>query len=555
MNSRLWPDVRLFLLVLTLMAAPTNISFATATDIGTLTRGTPYTTTQRVDDAGTTYTVWYKYTAVTGDTELSVFGYGGTSYTATVTFWTDASTQYLSNSTTDRPSQIPVTPGTTYAFKFTPPGGNPSPATLTLTVELGPDDQLAAGQIAINDSTDGYPVVVMDPSSGEPISFHHPFAAGEGVRVLQSGIVCAVDAFNAPEGPRLYNPDLTLRATPTMPATNYVRGMGTNQIDTFWAVRCEGVANCTAVSIDRDGVASAPLDLGNTSYTSGVTPQADNTAVYGIRGTVINKITNPGGVVSALITVDATFAFACPPMMMTDDTLLVAYEKAATTAYVKRFSLSGTLLNTFTLTGVTGLVVEQLFADPADPDYFWVWYQSTTDNFFRRITVSSGAYTEVNWVKFVEGDYQDAVSATPRAMFGADFSCVPFIPRGTAETETFTIRRQRRFLAPTSPDHKFMQLPRLEVLMRTGIGLTPGPSGSPVQGEDPQVMFRFSKDGGLTWIPERDASAGAIGQYKDRVYWVRPTGNYRDGVIEITTSDPVDYQFLAAIADPKEGLS
>ncbi|HEX7795851.1 MAG TPA: hypothetical protein VF456_15925, partial [Vicinamibacterales bacterium] len=262
------------------MAAPTNISFATAIDIGTMPTGT-YTTTQDVAFGGTTYEVWYKYTAIANDTELSVFGYGGGgSYTAQVTFWLDASTGYLNNNAIDCPSQIPITAGTTYAFKFTPPGGNPSPALLSLTVTRGPQTQLATGQIAINDSEDGYPVTVMDPATAQPVSYHHPFVSGESVMVLQSGIICAADI----PGDRvvLYNPDLRVRSAPTMPAAGYHSCVGTNQIDSFWVGKDGGAGHAFMVLLQPDGTFGTPIDLGSSGLKS-LAPNQDNSLVYFIK--------------------------------------------------------------------------------------------------------------------------------------------------------------------------------------------------------------------------------------------------------------------------------
>ncbi len=124
-------------------------------------------------------------------------------------------------------------------------------------------------------------------------------------------------------------------------------------------------------------------------------------------------------------------------------------------------------------------------------------------------------------------------------------------------TETVTIRRERRFLLPSSPDNKNVQIPTLELLMRTGIGLTPAAwDGANVpQGANPQVMMRISKDGGKTWGPERWRSAGAIGRYLTRVRWLRATGNYRNAVMEIVVTDPVDWQLLAVLGTPIEGSS
>src|SRR4029078_2102586 len=108
---------------------------------------------------------------------------------------------------------------------------------------------------------------------------------------------------------------------------------------------------------------------------------------------------------------------------------------------------------------------------------------------------------------------------------------------------------QRRFLLPSSPSNKNMRIPTLQLLCRTGIGLTPGPrTNPPVLGSDPQIMLRISKDGGKTWGAERWRSLGQIGHYKDRVRWLQATGNYRNAVVELTISDPVDVQWLAMLA-------
>lgn len=534
------------------MAAPTNISFATATDLGT---SLPVTITQRADDAGTTYTLWFSYTAQTGDTEISVFPFGDlVTYTPDVTFWLDASTQYLSNNAQNRPSQIPVTPGVTYGIKIHPNGGNPSPANLTLLVQLGPDDPLATGQIAINDSTDGYPVVVMNPSTAAPVSFHHPFAAGEGVQVLQSGIVCAIDAFTAITGPRLYDPDLTLRATPTMPNNGYVDNLGSNQRDTFWALNKASAAHSFAVSIDVDGNVGTPLDLGADSFID-VQPQADNSALYGIRGSEIRQITNPGGVVTTLVTVEAGYAFGANLLMLTDDTFVVASDKTGSATKVRRYNLAGVEQTGSPYVLAVNLDIERIFADPADPTYFWIWTQTSTTNSFTKITVSDGTTTTAGpWPKFIEGDYQPAASATPDAAFGADFSCVPWIIRAQTPTRTRYIRRLRQFQLPSSPDNHVMFCSRLELLLKAGIGLLPDGTGTPVAGEVPRVMMRVSTDGGQTWLPERAVSAGERGKWKTRVRWLR-NPRYRNAVVQLYVDAPVDWQWVSFSGDFSEGTS
>jgi hypothetical protein len=69
-----------------------------------------------------------------------------------------------------------------------------------------------------------------------------------------------------------------------------------------------------------------------------------------------------------------------------------------------------------------------------------------------------------------------------------------------------------------------------------------------VQGANPQVMLRFSDDGGHTWSNEHWASMGKIGQYYRRVFWRRlgMTLKLRDRVYEISGTDPVKIDIMGA---------
>jgi hypothetical protein len=68
------------------------------------------------------------------------------------------------------------------------------------------------------------------------------------------------------------------------------------------------------------------------------------------------------------------------------------------------------------------------------------------------------------------------------------------------------------------------------------------------QGADPQVMLRFSDDGGHTWSNEHWSSMGKIGQYYRRVFWRRlgMTLKLRDRVYEISGTDPVKIDIMGA---------
>jgi len=68
------------------------------------------------------------------------------------------------------------------------------------------------------------------------------------------------------------------------------------------------------------------------------------------------------------------------------------------------------------------------------------------------------------------------------------------------------------------------------------------------QGSDPQVMLRWSDDGGHTWSNEHWAPIGKIGEYYKRVFWRRlgMTLKLRDRVYEISGTDPVKIDIMGA---------
>lgn len=83
---------------------------------------------------------------------------------------------------------------------------------------------------------------------------------------------------------------------------------------------------------------------------------------------------------------------------------------------------------------------------------------------------------------------------------------------------------------------------RLDIDIKSGIGLTTG------QGVDPQLMLRYSDDGGLTWSAQRWENMGRVGEYSRRVRFSQ-LGMFYQRMFEITLSDPVDCVIIDAYAD------
>jgi hypothetical protein len=82
----------------------------------------------------------------------------------------------------------------------------------------------------------------------------------------------------------------------------------------------------------------------------------------------------------------------------------------------------------------------------------------------------------------------------------------------------------------------------LQIDCETGVGLNVG------QGSDPQMMLRWSDDGGHTWSNEHWVSMGKVGEYYRRAIFRRlgMTLKIRDRVYEISGTDPVKIAIMGA---------
>ena len=65
------------------------------------------------------------------------------------------------------------------------------------------------------------------------------------------------------------------------------------------------------------------------------------------------------------------------------------------------------------------------------------------------------------------------------------------------------------------------------------------------QGDNTNIMMRYSDDGGFTWSNERWVSIGRVGRYIQRARWTR-LGSARDRVFWVSFSDPVFTQINEA---------
>lgn len=105
----------------------------------------------------------------------------------------------------------------------------------------------------------------------------------------------------------------------------------------------------------------------------------------------------------------------------------------------------------------------------------------------------------------------------------------------TEDGETIIRKLYPPEISDPADDSKFV-ITRLKVPMKVGVGLVSG------QGEDPLLMFRYSKDGGRTWSNEKTASFGKMGEYDKQVVFLM-LGQMRRFSAELVVSDPVPVRF------------
>ncbi len=102
--------------------------------------------------------------------------------------------------------------------------------------------------------------------------------------------------------------------------------------------------------------------------------------------------------------------------------------------------------------------------------------------------------------------------------------------------------RSWRALPPGKNDLNRTSHHSLQLDCETGVGIVTG------QGSDPQVMLRWSDDGGHTWSNEHWVSMGAIGEFGRRAIWRRlgMTLKIRDRIYECSGTDPIKLAIMGA---------
>lgn len=120
-----------------------------------------------------------------------------------------------------------------------------------------------------------------------------------------------------------------------------------------------------------------------------------------------------------------------------------------------------------------------------------------------------------------------------RTLAGIDNGRVCDIDMDTYTEAGDAIRRVGR-TPPIFAEGAKVRMSQFELECELGVGLNTG------QGSDPQVMVRWTDDGGTSWSNEHQAAIGRTGQRADRAI-VRRMGQFRQRTLEIASSEPVKH--------------
>lgn len=93
-------------------------------------------------------------------------------------------------------------------------------------------------------------------------------------------------------------------------------------------------------------------------------------------------------------------------------------------------------------------------------------------------------------------------------------------------------------------DQRIVRASGLQLKVEAGIGLQEG------QGSNPQLWLEISKDHGYTWSSPIWRSAGAVGEYSNRMLWSM-IGTSRKFTFRFTMTDPVPWVIYGARVDVK----
>lgn len=171
------------------------------------------------------------------------------------------------------------------------------------------------------------------------------------------------------------------------------------------------------------------------------------------------------------------------------------------------------------------------FYEMSGPDWTWI-YNRTTGRWFQGESYGLGRSRRQFQVDFAgKKIFGSSVNGTLYSLDRNGFD-------EAGENMVWTLRSPPIHAHPQQMVHDALYLDFV-----TGVGLNTADAHS----ERPEVMMRFSDDGGRTWSNQQTASLGRIGEYVERVaFWGLGATSRQGRTYELKVSSPVIRQLLSA---------
>ena len=421
------------------MPAPTNQTALTAIDIGIL----PFTISQNVRFDGTTFTVWYSYTAKTDEKVATFFFFGdlvGYNPTTTVNLGpASAPVAYLGGiAGVNVAVLIPLTAGVTYYFEVQSTS-TPDPAILNVEAQLASSLNFPLGSLLVPEAGANrlFPAAILSAIDGEDftvLGYATPWADAVAADILADGTILTYSDVDVEL--QIYNTSLVLGAvlsfTPSTAAILRAQRTGGN----FYIGETNNGGNATIRTVSTALALGSVFDFPLAGLSSFAVNSDDTIAYFSGQASPFNSQVERWD-----LTLDVALSDLAPDhgndtgggpflvasmLVLSDDTIAVFYIGSGTLPHegeVVVYNPNGTIVGTYNLGNVYSNSSNPSIAFALDdPNSFWVAVNYNTpagQSRYVNIKASDGSIlADVDHMNYTSGQYQGPQIATPVSFFG-----------------------------------------------------------------------------------------------------------------------------------------
>jgi len=399
--------------------------------------------------------LWWSYAVPALQKAIGAWAYDlATSYNPVITVYEDDGETliFAPLGAGDKPMQFAVPSGDT--IRMVVASGTPVPgSTLTIDVLDAPAGPYSAGDIFINDdapadanSPRGFPAAIVSPTANYTVIDIIPdIAAGEQGDILANGIVALEEL---PHGVvtdyfvKLYDAADGFSLITQINAGNgaFLRTcQGTGR---FWFATDPGVPACFVQYLEADGTLGPVHTLTGTNVLAAIAANNDETVLYYARNGTSQPIRRWDLVNDVALSDFVPLLTGHNPediLVLPDGSVVIIWgATTGGTAIVKIYDAAGLLLHTFPFTtyDTSNNSPPRLAYGRDLNDEIWVylherWGPGPGDigiALFIKVTISTGAYTEIRQVEYNRGVYApDVTDPDVLARFGNSNSCPFFL--------------------------------------------------------------------------------------------------------------------------------